>query len=407
MCLGISGMTTVLTVLSIAAGIMACAVAIPVIVLLVEIAAGVLPPRRAGPDHGKGRRARVAVLVPAHNESRGIRSTIEDIAAQLGIGDRVLVVADNCTDDTAVVAVAAGAEVIERRDLMQVGKGYALDWGLRHLSADPPDVVIMIDADCRLGAGAIERLTASVLATGRPVQALDLMTAPERSAVNHRVAEFAWRAKNWIRPLGLLRLGLPCQLMGTGMAFPWEVIRTADLASGRIVEDLRLGLDLALAGSPPVFCPSALVTSHFPVSVEGATTQRQRWEHGHIHMICTLAPRFFWLAVARRNPSLAVLVLDLAVPPLAMLALILIVTSFVAGATALLGGSFVGLVLAAVNLAAFGLAVLLLWFRCGRDLLPPSSMPSIAVYVFAKLALYRSLLKRGAVATWIRTDRTT
>src|SRR5262249_18472589 len=153
---------------------------------------------------------------------------------------RVLVVADNCTDDTAVVAAAAGAEVTVRHDLMRVGKGYALDWGLRHLSVDPPDVVIMVDADCRLGAGAIERLMASVLATGRPVQALYLMTVPERSAVNHRVAEFAWRAKNWIRPLGLHRLGLPCQLMGTGMAFPWAVIRTAELASGRIVEDLRL-----------------------------------------------------------------------------------------------------------------------------------------------------------------------
>jgi hypothetical protein len=89
----------------------------------------------------------------------------------------------------------------------------------------------------------------------RPVQSLYLMTAPCESAINHQVAEFAWRLKNQVRPLGLRALGLPCQLMGTGMAFPWDIIRSAELASGFIVEDLKLGLDLADAGHPPVFCP--------------------------------------------------------------------------------------------------------------------------------------------------------
>ena len=50
------------------------------------------------------------------------------------------------------------------------------------------------------------------------------------------------------------------------MAFPWDVIRSANLANGFIVEDMKLGLDLALAGHSPVFCPSATVTSTFPTS---------------------------------------------------------------------------------------------------------------------------------------------
>jgi cellulose synthase/poly-beta-1,6-N-acetylglucosamine synthase-like glycosyltransferase len=232
------------------------------------------------------------------------------------------------------------------------------------------------------------------------------MTAPEGSAVNHRVAEFAWRVKNWARPLGLRRLGLPCQLMGTGMALPWSAIQTVDLASGETVEDLRLGLDLALAGNPPLFCPSAVVTSHFPVSAVGVASQRQRWEHGHIHLIRTLVPRLFWLAVVGRNVGLAGLVLDLAVPPLAMLALILIGALFLGGAAAMLGGSYSGLLLAAVDLTAFLAAVFLSWLRWGRDLLPPASVLSIAFYFFAKLALYRGLLTHGAIATWVRADRT-
>src|SRR5262249_4132841 len=159
--------------------------------------------------------------------------------------DRLVVVADNCTDDTATIAAAAGAEVVERRDPLRVGKGFALDAGVRHLGASPPNVVIIIDADCHLSAGTIGQPATACIASRRPVPALYLMTSPDRASLNYSVAEFAWLLKNWIRPLGLARLGLPCQLMGTGMAFPWAVIRDANLATGHIVEDMRLGLELS------------------------------------------------------------------------------------------------------------------------------------------------------------------
>ena len=101
---------------------------------------------------------RVAVLVPAHNESAGLQGTLADIKGQLRSGDRLLVVADNCTDDTAVVARASGAEVTERQEPEKIGKGYALAWGLRQLDVDPPEAVIMVDADCRLAVGTIDQL---------------------------------------------------------------------------------------------------------------------------------------------------------------------------------------------------------------------------------------------------------
>jgi hypothetical protein len=43
-------------------------------------------------------------------------------------------------------------------------------------------------------------------------------------------------------------------LMGTGMAFVWPQLAGAPLASGHLVEDMQLGLDLAAAGAPPRFC---------------------------------------------------------------------------------------------------------------------------------------------------------
>ena len=186
--------------------------------------------------------------------------------------------------------------------------------------------------------------------THRPVQALDLMIAPDESPINSRVAEFAWRVKNWVRPLGLRALGLPCQLMGTGMAFPWDVICSADLASGLIVEDLKLGLDLALAGNSPIFCPSACVTSDFPSSVEGVQSQRLRWEQGHIGMILTTAPRLIFAAIVRANVDLLALAFDVAVPPLSLLGMLVMGMLLVAGMATLLGISSAAMFVSSVSL---------------------------------------------------------
>jgi glycosyltransferase involved in cell wall biosynthesis len=385
---------------------MALLLAIPVAVFFIEIGASIVLPQRNGlrPPAG-GRRQRVAVLVPAHNESAGLLPTLADIKAQLQASDRLLVIADNCTDDTASVAATAGADVIDRTDPDRKGKGYALAWGVQHLGMDPPDVVIVIDADCRLADTAIERLTTACAVTNRPVQALYLMSAPVNSPINFRVAEFAWTVKNKARPLGLGALGLPCQLMGTGMAFPWEVIHSADLASGSIVEDLKLGLDLALAGHPPVFCPHLGVTGVFPWSVEGARSQRLRWEQGHLGIILAAVPRLIAVAIRRADLNLLALALDLAIPPLSLLGIMVIAMSMIASAATLLGVSPAAMLVSTASLALFAGGVFLAWLRFARDILPPASILSIPSYVIGKLPLYGQIIFRRSGTQWTRTDR--
>ncbi len=381
--------------------------AIPVAVFCLEIVASIaLPlwPRAIRP--GQELRRRVAVLVPAHNESAGLLPTLTDIKSQLLPGDRLLVVADNCTDDTANVALAGRAEVVERHDLARHGKGYALDFGVRHLGSDPPEVVIFIDADCRIAADTINQLARTCATTHRPAQALYLMTTPEKSQINYQVAEFAWRVKNWLRPSGLSALGLPCQLLGTGMAFPWDVIQSADLASGWIVEDLKLGLDLALMGYPPLFCPCGRITSEFAASSEGAEIQRKRWEQGHIHTIINAAPRLLWRAFVQRNWGLLALALDLAVPPLSLLGMLVIGMFLLSTLAALFRFSSAAMVVSAVNLLALLLSAFLAWLKCGRDILPVSAILSISPYVLGKFPLYRQILSGKRVTRWIRTDRT-
>lgn len=377
-----------------------------VAVFLVEVIAAVLLPQHDSPVRRRGDASqRVAVIVPAHNESNHLLPTLADIMAQLRTGDRLLVVADNCSDDTAEVAAAAGAAVLVRNDPIRKGKGYALDFGLRHLRVDPPDVVIIIDADCRLADGAIDRLTAACAVTHRPVQALDLMTAPDQSPINFRVAEFAWRVKNWIRPLGLRALGLPCQLMGTGMAFPWDLISSADLANRFIMEDLKLGFDLALGGTAPLFCPFPGVISEFPLTVEGARSQRQRWEQGHIGAITNMVPRLIFLAMARADLNLLALAVDAAVPPLSLLFMLVTIILVTAGLATVLGVSWTATSVSFLSLVALVGGVFFSWLKYGRDILKPGSILLVFAYVLGKLPLYIQILLRDLHSEWIRTDR--
>lgn len=353
----------------------------------------------------EGTRHRAAVMIPAHNESTGLLQTLSDIKPQLRPGDRLLVIADNCTDDTAALARTAGAEVVERHDPENVGKGYALDFGICHLARDPPEVVVMIDADCRLEIGAISHLVVASATRGRPAQGLYLIKQSVGSPIDHRVAEFAFKLKNWVRPLGREALRWPCQLAGSCMAFPWDTIRSVDLATGQLVEDVTLGLHLTRGGYPPFFLPCAAATSSFPLTKVGTRTQRQRWEHGHIAVIMKTIPKFILEAIVERNWPLLQLALDLAIPPLTMFGLLLIGSLAVTALGLLVGTSPLPLLINASSILIFACAVSSAWWLYGRDIVPARAIFSLGFYLVNKIPLYTRALARSPTLRWIRTDR--
>jgi cellulose synthase/poly-beta-1,6-N-acetylglucosamine synthase-like glycosyltransferase len=343
-------------------------------------------------------------LVPAHDEALVIRAMLASVTPQLLDGDRLLVVADNCSDDTAQLAHEAGAEVVERHDTRLRGKGYALDFGVRHLAQRPPEVVIVVDADCQVGEGAIDCLARRCHELARPVQSLYLMRAPAGAGLKVQVAEFAWRVKNLVRPRGWARLGLPCQLMGAGMAFAWNDLSLINLANGHLVEDVKLGLDLCQQGKPPAFCPEALVTSQFPLSEQGLNSQRTRWEHGHLGLMLADAPKRAMAAITQRNASLAALTLDLLVPPLALLVLALLGLNLVTWLAYLLFGLAVPARLAFTGLALLAFAVVLAWARFCREVIPFSVLLYAPFYAARKIPLYLSFLIKRQVE-WVRSKR--
>lgn len=382
---------------------LALLLAVPAALLLAEV---LLARRPAAPlTVPQGRRPRIAVLVPAHDESAGLLPTLAQAQAQLAPGDRLLVVADNCSDDTAAQARAFGAEVSERFDAQRRGKGYALDHGVRALEGDPPEVLVVLDADCAIEPGCIDRLARLSHASGRPVQANYLMRAAH-DGLKARVAAFAMRVKNVVRPRGLQRLGVPCGLTGTGMAFPWSVAQRAPFASGHLAEDMQLGVRLAQLGAGPLFCEDARVTSVFAASREGAKSQRTRWEHGHLALLLSDGPGLLLGALARGRLRLALQVLDMLVPPLALLLMLELAMLALAALAWALAGWLAPLMVAAAALAMLATAVALARARFAADIVSGADLLAVPGYVLAKLPLYLGFLVRRQKA-WVRTRRDT
>jgi cellulose synthase/poly-beta-1,6-N-acetylglucosamine synthase-like glycosyltransferase len=382
-------------------GLLALLLALPVLVFVLEIAAAWLPARRGV---GALERPVLAVLVPAHDEAAGIAATLRALKTQLRPGDRLLVVADNCSDETAAVALAEGAEVAERRDADLRGKGYALAFGIERLRAAPPPLVVIVDADCLVQDGALDALAAACVRWAAPVQGCYLMRHDGPAGLNGRIAEFAWRVKNRVRPRGAARLGWPCQLTGSGMAFPWPLIAGAPLANGSIVEDMQLGLALAREGHAPRFCEAALVDSFFPTATAAAQRQRTRWEHGHLGLIGQHALPLLRQAIRRADWRLLGLALDLAVPPLALLVLVTGALWGLASLAALTRAGVGPWWLCSVLLTLLAAAVLAAWVRWGRDVLSPLQLLGAPLYAVSKLAIYLRFWSRRQ-KDWVRTDR--
>ena len=348
---------------------------------------------------------RTAVLVPAHNESANVLPTIESLKSQLGPRDLLLVIADNCDDDTSELARSAGATVIERNNSQLRGKGYALAFGVDHLRADPPDVVMVVDADCILSEGAVTCIAQHCRASAKPVQMLNLMSAPSGAGLKLRVLEFAMVVKNLVRPLGSFRLGKACHLMGTGMALPWSLMSNAKLATGHITEDMKLGIDLAVAGHATQFLPQVRVSSAFPVDTGVAKVQKSRWEHGHLATLTEELPGLAAKAITSGDPALIVLTMDLLIPPTALYFLALAVTVLGTLAAAAVWPVWrMAAQLSGVSASFFCLAIGLAWFRFGRHLLSARELATTPLYALWKVPVYLAyLLKRRS--GWVRTKR--
>ena len=115
------------------------------------------PPQRASYADDRRPLGRLVAVLPAHDEERHVGAAIDSLLSQTRPPDRVVVLADNCTDATPEVAAGAGADVFVPRDNRDKKAGALNQWLDQHLDVlDPDDLVLVMDADCTLDPTFLE-----------------------------------------------------------------------------------------------------------------------------------------------------------------------------------------------------------------------------------------------------------
>lgn len=347
---------------------------------------------------------KLTVVIPAHNEEQQIKAVISAIRKsrypQENCG--LLVIADNCGDETASVARNAGARVFERADPHNRGKGQALDWFLKnHPNAyGQCDGVVVIDADTLVDAEFLHQISTGLsLDEVEAVQGFYGVSNPAESWRTALMAA-ALAVFHHVRPAGRNRIRGTAGLKGNGMAFRTEVLTRFGWHAHSIVEDLEFSTMLLLNGILVHYFPDAIVYGEMASTRKQAESQRMRWEGGRFHIFARYAPQLLSAWVKSRKMAYLDDFMDPVSPPLYLLVLMLLILF---PPTLVFFPVLVPVVSGAVAAVAFYVCTGLVLRKA-----PPAVwlyLLAAPVFVAWKVPLYLGMLREKDRNRWIRTQR--
>ncbi len=269
---------------------------------------------------------RLAVVMPAHNEAGGIAACVTNLQASLNktIGCSLIVIADNCEDATAAYAAEAGARVLVRQDLVNRGKGYALDYAFKTLLAENFDGFIVIDADSQVDDALALNFQLAFAQGFEALQCRYRIANPQASR-RARLQYVAWLAFNDLRLSGREKLNVSVGILGNGFALSRAVLEAVPYEAGSIAEDMEYHLRLVNAGYQVHFLDTVTVYSDAPNQGDNAAVQRSRWEGGRFRLIMDHVPALF-MGVLHGQSRLLEPLAELLLLPLAYHVLLLLFT---------------------------------------------------------------------------------
>jgi cellulose synthase/poly-beta-1,6-N-acetylglucosamine synthase-like glycosyltransferase len=362
----------------------------------------VLPPRVAGSATNKRRVRNFAVVIPAHDEALNIADAIASIAACSRPDSlarfQIVVVADNCRDQTATIAVAAGARVLERSDPDNRGKGYALEYAFDRLTTEGFEAFLIIDADTRVESDLLLKVLRLLQAGAAAVQTRYGVLNPETS-IRTRLMNTALMAVNLLRPRGRARLGFSAGILGNGFALTAATLASVPYDAHSVVEDLEYGLRLVSAGLRVEFADYTTVRALMPGSGRGVESQRLRWEGGRFLILKRYAPILTRQVLYGRLVLIEPL-LDLLLLPLAF-HVVLLAAALMMPFTLCRIYALIALVVVVVHIVV----AVLIGGGGWRDVAVLLVAP---LYVLWKLRLLPRILRAASSnAPWTRTERIT
>ena len=263
----------------------------------------------------------LTVLIPAYNEAEMIADTIRSVQQQTMPPDEIIVIDDCSTDNTAAVARACGARVVQPPHNTG-SKAGAQNYALARVRTE---FVMAIDADTTLAPDAIEQLASAMT---------DSEVAAACGFVIPRYVRSIWERGRYVEYLFAFNFYKPVQdyygkpLVSSGC---FSIYRTAILHELKgwpertMTEDLDLTWSMYIARKKVRYIPSAVCYPIEPHNYTFMYKQLRRWSHGFVQNV-----RLHWkallevphlrafVAVAMWDAAIASLVYLLALPLLAI-----------------------------------------------------------------------------------------
>jgi cellulose synthase/poly-beta-1,6-N-acetylglucosamine synthase-like glycosyltransferase len=280
---------------------------------------------RTRPEPSDHCSTRFTVLIPAHNEQQLIAQTIASIQSAEYPSELISihVIADHCTDQTAVLARRHGAEVHHHEDPHPPGKGPALQWATDQLleRGVHSNAIVIIDADSVVNTEFFTVIDAHLAAGAEVVQAYYAVRDHDTS-VNTGLRAAALTVRHHLRSAGRTTLGGSCGLFGNGMAFTTAIMRNRSWST-HLTEDLEFQLELLIDEVRVDYAPGAVLEAEMPATLDGSRSQHERWERGRIDLAQKFVPILFRRAIRARGGHRIALIdamIDLVVPPVSVIA---------------------------------------------------------------------------------------
>jgi biofilm PGA synthesis N-glycosyltransferase PgaC len=270
-----------------------------------------LPPSRLPEASGEETPLRLTALVPAHNEALTIAATLESLWGQSRPPDRIVVIADNCTDDTAEVARQHGAEVFATVNNTNKKAGVlnqALAGMFDHIDAG--DVAMVMDADSVLVPEFLQTAMARLGADSDLIAVGGVFYGERGSGLVGQLQRNEYsRYQRYISR----RLGKVFVLTGTASLFRTFALKAVADSRGELLpgdpgdvydtlamtEDNEMTLSLKTLGAKMVSPMQCHVITEVMPNWRALWRQRMRWQRGALENIgaygLTRATLRYWL----------------------------------------------------------------------------------------------------------------
>jgi cellulose synthase/poly-beta-1,6-N-acetylglucosamine synthase-like glycosyltransferase len=294
------------------------------------------------------------IAIAAHDEAAVIENTVRRMLALDYPSDyfSVHVVADHCSDATAILAQQAGAVVYERRVEPRNGKGAALTWLFEQLwqSRVDADAIIVFDADTVVDKKFLHVMNMRLQRGSRVIQGQHIIANPKQGWFP-LLTWAMFLIDNRFQNQGRVNLGWSAKHMGDSICFQIDVLKQIGWGSG-LTEDYQLRQKLLLEGIRIDYEPDAKGYGEAPVTWTWAGRQRSRWLRGTHEAGKEYAAILLRKGIRRRNLAMIEGAMQAYLPSFSSVALIAVAgTVFQVAVDSLVG-------------PVFSYWVVLAWFVC-------------------------------------------